>query len=147
MLRGDVPRPHFQPKGITHREEAKGTPGDPERLAIMIDLKEVAGATTPLPTTAPPAFPRPEAKNVLDNQRVRMWDVTWSAGRPATPMTYALDAVEVVVSGGTFTVRGADGRETTRAVAPKDARFIPRGTVESIGAMAGSPRTITVEVK
>jgi len=69
--RFEVPRPYFQPKGITHREEAKGTPG--------------------------------------------------------------------VVTGGTFTVRGADGRDTTRVVAPKDARFIARGSLESVRATAGTP--------
>ena len=38
----DVPRPYFQEKGITHREEAIGFAADaPERFAIMFDLKEV----------------------------------------------------------------------------------------------------------
>lgn len=143
----EVPRPYFQPKGITHREEAKGAPGDPERLAIMIDLKDRAGVSPPPSGTAPVAFPRDGAKNVLDNERVRMWDVTWRAERSAAAMAYALDAVEVVVTGGTFIVRGADGQDTTRVVAPKDARFIPRGTVESLRASVGSPRTITVEIK
>jgi hypothetical protein len=118
-----------------------------ERLAIMIDLKETAGATTPLARTAPAAFPREGAKNVLDNDRVRMWDMTWPADRPAAPLQYAPDAVEVVVTGGTFTVRGADGRDTTRVVAARDARFIARGSIESVRATAGTPRTITVEIK
>ena len=51
-----------------------------------------------------------------------------------------------VVTGGTFTVRGADGRDTTRVVAPKDARFIARGSLESVRATAGTPPTITVEI-
>ena len=37
----EVPRPYFQPKDITHREEAH-SPGQPERLAIMVDLKDSA---------------------------------------------------------------------------------------------------------
>jgi hypothetical protein len=52
-----------------------------------------------------------------------------------------------VVTGGTFNVRGADGRDTTRVVAPKGARFIARRSLESVRATAGTPRTITVEIK
>ena len=63
-----------------------------------------------------------------------MWDATWHVERSAAAMMYAL------------VVRGADGRDTTRVVAPKDARFVPRGTVESVRASASSPRTITVEI-
>jgi hypothetical protein len=143
----EVPRPYFQPKGITHREEANGKPGDPERLAIMIDLKDVPVSTAALSSKAPAAFPRDGAKNVLENERIRMWDYTWPASAPAREVHYATDAVEVVVTGGTFTVSGADGRETTRVVAPKDARFIARGTVESVRVTTGSPRTMTVEIK
>lgn len=143
----EVPRPYYQPKGITHREEATGKPGDPERLAIMIDLKDVPASPAPITGPEPPAFPREGAKNVLENERIRMWDLTWSPSAPVRPVRYAQDAVEVVVTGGTFTVRSADGKETARVVAPKDARFIARGTVETVRASAGTPRTITVEIK
>lgn len=143
----EVPRPYFQPKGITHREEAHGKPGDPERLAIMIDLKDVPASTAPLATSAPAAFPREGARNVLENARIRMWDCTWPTGAAAREVHYPTDAVEVVVTGGALTSRGSDGRETTRVVAAKDARFIARGTVESVRSAAGSPRTVTVEIK
>jgi len=143
----EVPRPYYQPKGITHREEATGKPGDPERLAIMIDVKDVQASTTPIASTAPAAFPREGAKNVLENERIRMWDLTWDPTATAQPRQYAQDAVEVIVTGGTFTVRSPDGKETTRVVAPKDARFIARGAVEPVRATGGTPRTITVEIK
>jgi len=143
----DVPRPYFQPKGITHKEEAMGKPGDPERLAIMIDLKDAPGSTEALPGGLAPAFPRAGASNVLENERVRMWDYTWAEGETASARQYQHDAVEVIVTGGTFRVRDADGHETRRVVAPKDARFIPRGHVETAEAVSGSPRAITVEIK
>ncbi|MEZ5286473.1 MAG: hypothetical protein R2712_17025 [Vicinamibacterales bacterium] len=143
----DVPRPYFQPRGITHKEEAKGRPGDPERLAIMLDLKDVPEAETPLPGGTPDAFPRDGATNVLENDRVRMWDYTWTAGEAATMRRYAHDAVEVIVAAGTLLIRTPDGGETTRMVAPKEARFVPRGTVEAIEARTGTPRAIVVELK
>ena len=76
-----VPRPYFQPKGITHREEAV-TPGAPERLAIMVDLKEAATDMMYIDDPEPSAYPRDGAKNVLENPRVRMWDYTFD-GRTA----------------------------------------------------------------
>ncbi|MDH4064700.1 MAG: hypothetical protein OEW19_09895 [Acidobacteriota bacterium] len=145
--RFEVPRPYFQRKGITHKEEAMGKPGDPERLAIMIDLKDVPESTAPLSSGTPTAFPRDGATNVLENERVRMWDFTWREGQPAVARQYLHDSVEVIVTGGTFRVRTPDGREVDRVVAPKDARFIPRGQVESAQAVSGSPRAITVEIK
>src|SRR5579862_3724033 len=88
----DVPRPYFQPAGITHKEEAVGGPDDPERLAIMVDLKEPK-ATGVKTEAENPAFPREGAKDALDNTRVREWDYTWDSKKP-TPHTFERDAVE-----------------------------------------------------
>ena len=68
-----VPRPYFQVKGITHREEAHGKPGDPERLAIMIDLTDAVTDMMVIDDPEPSAYPRDGAKNVLENPRIRMW--------------------------------------------------------------------------
>lgn len=113
----------------------------------MIELKEAPASTDPIPTTAPAAFPRGGAKNVLANERIRVWDVAWAPGEPAREVRYAHDAVEVVVAGGTLVARGPAGREIACLVAPKDARDVERGTIEAVRASAGAPRTITVEIK
>ncbi len=76
-----VPRPYFQVKGITHREEARA-PGTPERLAIMVDLKDAVTDTMMVDDPEPSSYPREGARNVLENQRVRMWDYTYPAERP-----------------------------------------------------------------
>src|SRR6266851_1970025 len=45
----EVPRPYYAPqKGVTHREVAFGGPNDPERLAVMLDLKDVTPEPFPL---------------------------------------------------------------------------------------------------
>jgi len=142
----DVPRPYFQRKGITHREEALGRPGDPERLAIMVDLKDVAAP--PLAIAGPAAqFPRAGATNVLENDRVRMWDYTWKPGVPAGPHTHDTDTIEVFVTGGTIRSTAPDGKTETYEVAFKTARFVPRGRVDREEAVAGEPRAIVIEVK
>jgi hypothetical protein len=143
----EVPRPYFQLKGITHREEAVGAPGDPERLAIMVDLKD---APSPPPATAPgaaPWFPQENAKMVLDNPRVRMWDVTWQPGKPAARHVHAADAIVVFVTGGTLKTTLADGTVETRTVGFKNAHYAPRGRVDLEEATSGSPRAIVIELK
>ena len=143
----EVPRPYFQPKDITHREEAHGAPGTPERLAIMVDLKNSATDMMFIDDPEPSAWPRDGAKNVLENNRIRMWDYTWAAGTPATKRVYRNDVVEVVVTPGTVKVTGAGGKVETRVLAVKDARFISRGTFSSEEVVSGTPRVIAIELK
>src|SRR5579862_9348735 len=141
----DVPRPYFQLAGITHKEEAVGGPDDPERLAIMVDLKESAASGEVSHSMLPPAFPREGAKGLLDNARVRMWDYTWTPGKPVSAHIHDRDSIEVYVSGGTLRIKAPVGKEENRTVAKKDARFVPRGTVDSEEAVNGAPRAVTIE--
>ncbi len=142
----EVPRPYFQPKGITHREEAHA-PGQPERLAIMVDLKDSATDMMFIDDPEPSAWPRDGAKNVLENPRIRMWDYTFAAGAPAVKRVYRSDVVEVVVTGGTVKVTGVTGKPETLVLAPKDARFVSRGTVRTEEHVSGAPRVIAIELK
>jgi hypothetical protein len=142
-----VPRPYFQVKGITHREEAHGAPGTPERLAIMIDLKDAVTDMMQIDDPEPSSYPREGAAIVLENPRLRMWDYTYAPKGPAVRRVYRNDVVEVVVTGGTIAVTGRSGKPETRVLAEKQARYIPRGTVQSEQGVSGAPRIIAVELK
>lgn len=141
-----VPRPYFQVKGITHREEARA-PGTPERLAIMVDLKDAATDMMMIDDPEPSSYPREGARNVLENPRVRMWDYTYQAKGPAVKRVYRNDVVEVVVTGGTIAVTGPSGKPETRVLAEKQARYISRGTVQTEQGVSGTPRVIAIELK
>jgi len=143
----EVPRPFFQPKGVTHKEEAIGFPGAPEREAVMFDLKDVS---YPPVTKAGilKAFPREGAKQpAIDNARVLEWDYTWSTGKLIPMHLHDRDSVEVFFDPGTIRYRTQDGKEETKTYKRKDTRWIPRGTVESEEATAGTPRAVTIELK
>lgn len=142
-----VPRPYYQPKGITHREEARGADGTPERLAVMIDLKDAVTDMMVIDDPEPSAYPRDGARNVLENPRIRMWDYTFTPNGPAVKRVYRNDVVEVVVTGGTVKVTTAAGKTETRTLAPKQARYVNRGAVQTEQAVSGSPRVIAVELK
>ncbi len=146
----EIPRPYFQAKDVTHREEALNPPGTPERLAIMVDLKYEPGAAQPALTAAPKLpkfFPRAGAKNVLDNERVRMWDFTWERGKPVVQHVHDTDTIEVFLEGGVIASTSHEGRTVQHTVAWKSARFVPRGTIDTEVATSGSPRAIIIELK
>jgi hypothetical protein len=144
----EVPRPYFQAKGVTHREEMIGFPADaPERLAIMFDLKEVKRAPLAIKPGMTTAFPRPGATMAIDNARVVEWDYTWKVGQPVATHVHDKDSVQVFFEGGTIRFTGTDGTVTTRTFAFGDAHFIPRGTVDTEEAIEGSPRAVTIELK
>jgi quercetin dioxygenase-like cupin family protein len=144
----EVPRPYFQAKNITHREEVIGFPADaPERLAIMFDLKEVSVAPLAPKPGMPTAFPRAGAIKAIDNPRVTEWDYTWAVGQPVAAHLHDRDSVQVFFEGGTIKFTRPDGKAETKTFASGDARFIPRGTVDTEEALSGSPRAITIELK
>lgn len=43
----------------------------------------------------PHAFPREGAKQIFDNERVTIWDVTWIKGQPSTMHRHRFDLVGV----------------------------------------------------
>lgn len=144
----DVPRPYFQLKNITHREEMIGfAPDAPQRLAIMFDLKDVSVAPATPPADMPTAFPREGAIKAIDNERVVEWDYTWKVGRVVPTHMHDKDSVQVFFQGGAIKFTDANGKSETKRFEFGDARFIPRGTVRSEEAMEGSPRAITIELK
>lgn len=138
-----VPRPYFQKALITHKEEALNPAGTPERQAVMVDLKERAPTT---PASGAAAW-RDGAKNVLDNERVTMWDYSWKPGASAALHDPAKDSIEVFVDGGTLRSKDAAGHEETKSFADQGARFVPRGGIVSETAAGGSPRVIVIELK
>jgi|SRR5450755_1083634 hypothetical protein len=138
-----VPRPYFQKALITHKEEALNPPGTPERQAVMVDLRERAPAS-PAPAAA---ASRDGAKNVLDNDRVTMWDYTWKSGATAALHDSSKDSIEVFVEGGSLRSKDASGQETTATFAAQDARFVPRGQIVSETGAGGAPRVIVIELK
>ena len=143
----EVPRPLYQGKGVTHKEEAVGGPSDPERRAIMVDIKEYTPPPFALKPGIDPAFPREGAKDALDNPRVRIWDYTWPSKKLVPEHIHANDSVEVFVQAGTLLTRTHEGNGEPRTVAYGDARFVPRGQVDTEEAVNGQVRAFVIELK
>ncbi len=142
-----VPGPYFQRANVTHKEEAIGGPDDPERLAIMVDLKDLKVEPMPLKPGTVTSFPREGARDAIDNDRVRLWDYTWLPKKPTPMHLHDTDTVEIFFEPGTIVSKTAEGKEETYVAAFKQARFVPRGRRDSEEATSGSPRAIVIELK
>ncbi len=88
-------------------------------------------------------------KPIIDNDRVTVWDVTWTKDQPSFAAAGDLDAVTVYLSGGDFKTTGPAGKSRTATHKTGEAVFRPKGARESetwVGTGA-PPRTTEIALK
>src|SRR6476620_4783183 len=78
----------------------------------------------------PNAFPRESAKQLVDNERVTVWDVTTVKGKPTTMHRHPYDYVLVDLADATGKVTSQDGRESNYALKTGRVSFGQKGSVE-----------------
>jgi len=119
----------------------------PPRFSIMIDLKDHPVAPIANTTGYPLAFPRPGSKMILENDRVIVWDCTWTPG-VATPMHFHdKDVVVVFLDDGDLSSTTPDGQVTVNSFARGAIRFNPRDRTHTETLVRGKQRAIITELK
>src|SRR5437763_5627741 len=63
------------------------------------------------PANLPPPFPRAGAKQLLDNDRVTVWDVVWPKGQPTPLHRHPYALAGVYLEPGTRVITDADGSQ------------------------------------
>lgn len=134
----------FQLKGLTHIEE--GTSDKPLH-AIMIELKQDAPIGDDASPDLPPAFPREGAKQLLDNDRVRVWDYAFAPGRVVPLHRHVRDAVAVWIEGGRLRATPRDGAPNESTQVKFTATYSRRGTVHTEEGIEGRPHAYVFELK
>lgn len=134
----------FQLKGLTHIEE--GT-SDAPLHAILIELKQDAPVGDDPSPDRPPAFPREGAKQLLDNERVRVWDYVFTTGHVGPVHRHVRDAVAVWVADGKLRSTPPGGAPTVTTVRKFTATYSRRGNVHTEEAIEGAPRAYVFELK
>jgi hypothetical protein len=118
-----------------------------EGRSIVIDLKDHPVAPIPNTTGYPLAFPRPGSKKILENDRVIVWDYTWTPG-VATPMHFHdKDVVVVFLEDGDLSSTTPDGKVVVNSFTPGAARFNPRGRTHTETLVRGKQHAIITELK
>ena len=140
----EIPWVFFQGQGVTHKEEGIG---EPERHAIMIDLKEYPPTERALRSDIPPAFPMPGGEELIDNPRLSVWSLDMQPGQTIPMHYHDRDLVWVFLEGGTLLSTDGGGQQETTAWAYKDVLFLPRGQTHTLEVVGGSPRIMLYELK
>jgi hypothetical protein len=128
----------FVPKGTTPKITGH---------SYVIDLKDHPVAPIENKSGYPLAFPRPGTKKIFENDRVIVWDSTWTPG-VATPMHFHdKDVVVVFLEDGDLKSTTSDGKEVVNQYKSGTVRFNQRDRTHSETLMNGKQRAIITELK
>jgi hypothetical protein len=88
-------------------------------------------------------------KPIIDNDRVVIWDVTWTKNQPGPAASGAFDSVTICLDGGDFKTTLPDGAPGTVTRKTGDAVFKPKGVhnPEMWTGAGAPPRTIVIALK
>jgi len=93
------------------------------------------------------AFPRPGTKKLFENDRVIVWDSTWTPG-VATPMHFHdKDVVVVFLEDGDLKSTTPDGKEVLNKYTTGTVKFNQRDRTHTETLMNGKQRAIITELK
>src|SRR4051812_13243343 len=112
--------------------------------AVLASLLLLSG----LLPQAPPVFPRDGARQLIDNERVAVWDVTWQKGKPTAMLQSKLDMVTVDLENAEIRIAGAKGKPKSFPFKVGQAGFILKGTTQAEeGTSEPARHAIVVELK
>jgi hypothetical protein len=131
-------RAFFASNGVTH---------DMPSHAILIELKDVSSPPVPNQTPYPLAFPRKGAKKILENNRVIIWDYTWTPAKPTVMHFHDKDVVVVYLADGQLKSTTPDGKSEVNTIAFGLTRFNAPNRSHSEELVKGSGRAIITEFK
>jgi quercetin dioxygenase-like cupin family protein len=101
-------------------------------LGVLLSL---AGTVLQSPSAAPAAGVTP----IIDNERVTVWDITWTKGAPSPLPRRNDDYVIVYLTNGRMKLVRPDGSSVTVPTGEGDVVFQPKGTVKSEENVSNEP--------
>jgi len=128
----------YVPKGATSKISGR---------LFVIDLKDHPVPPIENKSGYPLAFPRPGTKKLFENDRVIVWDSTWTPG-VATPMHFHdKDVVVIFLEDGDLKSTTPDGKEVLNKYTSGTVRFNQRDRTHTETLMNGKQRAIITELK
>ena len=137
-----------QPGEVAFR--AKGTKGPVPSggRTVIIDLKNHPVAPIENTSGYPDAFAdRPGIKKLLENDRVIVWDYTYTPGVSTAMHFHARDVVVVYLEAGTLMSTTVDGQSTPNEFSSGTIKFNPRARLHTEQLVKGKARVIVTELK
>ena len=125
----------------------KGTAPKLDGRSIVIDLKDHPVAPIANTSGYPLAFPRDGSKKLLENERVIVWDSTWTTGVPTPMHFHDKDVVVLFLEDGDLKSTTPDGKEVVNSYTSGTIRFNRRDRVHSETLVRGKQHAIITELK
>jgi hypothetical protein len=125
----------------------KGTAPNLDGRSIVIDLKNHPAPVYTNTTIYPLAFPRPGSKKLLENDRVIVWDYTWTPGIPTPMHFHDKDVVVVFLQDGDLKSTTPEGNDVVSSYKRGTTRFNPGGRTHTETLVLGNQRAIITELK
>ena len=117
------------------------------KRAIVVGIKDVRIPPIPNKTGYPLAFPREGVKRVFENNRVIVWDYTWTPGKPTVMHFHDKDVVVVYLADGKLKSTTPDGKSVVNTIAFGLTTFNAPNRSHSEELVEGSARAVIVEFK
>jgi hypothetical protein len=128
----------FVPKGTTPKVNGR---------SMLIELKDHPVPPLQNKSGYPLAFPRPGSKKLLENDRVIVWEYTWTTDVPTPMHFHDKDVVVVFFEDGDLKSTTPDGQSTVNSYKPGTAKFSPRDRSHYETLVRGKQHAIMTELK
>jgi len=125
----------------------KGTAPKITGRSFVIDLKDHSLPPIENKSGYPLAFPRPGTKKLFENDRVIVWDSTWTPGVPTPMHFHDKDVVVVFLEDGDLKSTTPDGKEVVNKYTAATVRFNKGNRAHSETLINGKQRAIITELK
>jgi hypothetical protein len=122
-------------------------PGNAGERMVIVELKDHAEPTTANTSGLPPAFPRPHAKKLIDNDKVVVWDYTWHPNEPSPMHFHDKDTLVVYEATGALQSTTPDGKVTVNDNKFGDIRFNRRDRSHTELLVRGEGHAVITELK
>jgi hypothetical protein len=132
----------YWPRGSVRRAAASEN-----ARSIVVTLKDSPPATMENKSGYPNAFPRPGSRKILENERVIIWDYTWTTGQPTPMHFHDKDALVVYLKNGALKSTTPDGKSVVNPLTVGKTTFNARDRVHTETLVEGESRAIITELK
>jgi quercetin dioxygenase-like cupin family protein len=119
-----------------------------KRIPRMFALALCFVGAAALGQSYPPPYPRHNAKEILQNDRVNVWDVTWPKGQPTAMHEHPFDQLSITLRGGTVRVTRLGGTPSEHDSTVGSVTLTPKGTIHMEEGLSDVPQhKVMLEVK
>ena len=134
---------YAEPSGV-RSELSASSPGG---YFVRIELKDKKVEPLPNPSHYPLAFPRPNVKKILENDRVMIWDYTWTSGEPTPMHFHDKDVVVIYLEDGELRSTDPNGQSVVNPHYFGFTKFNSGNRVHTEELIKGKGRAIITELK